>query len=106
MLSDTIGRSVYNAVQVRFKQMWPTRSGGVQAVDMGRQLQSSRNSSTAPDQDVVYNQNAHDNFSPSTTLDRRTGPHPHVQFCEHFLTLSAASGLPMLTRVNSALPTL
>jgi len=103
MLSDTIGRSVYNAVQVRFKQDVAHPFRGVHQLTWAANYNLSRNSSTAPDQDVVYNQNAHDNFSPLHYFGPNALDRTHMFSFVSTFDFVGGLRLTMLTRVNSAL---
>jgi hypothetical protein len=64
MVSDTIGRSAYNGVQFRIKQDVSTPFRGVKQLSWQATYNLSRFDSTSYDQDVVFNQNAHDNLNP------------------------------------------
>ncbi|HMK22405.1 MAG TPA: TonB-dependent receptor [Terriglobales bacterium] len=103
MLSDTAGRSVYNAVQFRLKQTVARPFAGVTSLSWQATYNLSRNNSTAPDQDVVYGQNAHDNINPlhyfgPNSLDR-------TNMLSFAATFNIVGGLQLtaVARINSAL---
>jgi hypothetical protein len=102
-ISDTIGRSVYNALQVRFKQDVAHPFRGVRQLTWAANYNLSRNRSTAPDQDVVYNQNAHDNFSPLHYFGPNALDRTHMFSFVSTFDFVGGLRLTMLTRVNSAL---
>lgn len=64
MISNTVGRSVYNGLQFRVKQDVQNPFRGFRQISWQAIYNLSRFNSTAPDQDVVFGQNAHDNFDP------------------------------------------
>jgi hypothetical protein len=103
MLSDTGGRSVYNALQVRVKQTVSHPFRGVTSVSWLANYNLSRNNSTAPDQDVVYAQNAHDNINPLHYFGPNSLDRTHM--FSFAATFDIVGGLQFtaLTRINSAL---
>ncbi len=103
MLSDTIGRSVYNALQFRLKQDVAHPFRGVKQLTWAANYNLSRNNSTAPDQDVVYNQNAHDNASPLHYFGPNALDRTHMFSFVSTFDFVGGLRLTMLTRVNSAL---
>ncbi|MDP9162126.1 MAG: hypothetical protein M3O09_18115, partial [Acidobacteriota bacterium] len=103
MLSDTIGRSVYNALQFRVKQDVSHPFKGVRQLSWLANYNLSRNNSTAPDQDVVYNQNAHDNLSPLHYFGPNSLDRTHMFSFAATFEIAGGLQLTMLARVNSAL---
>jgi hypothetical protein len=103
MLSDTGGRSVYNALQVRLKQTVSRPFRGVTSLSWLANYNLSRNNSTAPDQDVVYAQNAHDNINPLHYFGPNSLDRTHM--FSFAATFNIVGGLQFtaLTRINSAL---
>ncbi len=103
MLSDTGGRSVYNALQIRVKQTVSHPFRGVTSVSWLANYNLSRNNSTAPDQDVVYAQNAHDNINPLHYFGPNSLDRTHM--FSFATTFNIVGGLQFtaLTRINSAL---
>jgi hypothetical protein len=103
MLSDTGGRSVYNALQVRVKQAVSRPFRGVTSLSWLANYNLSRNNSTAPDQDVVYAQNAHDNINPLHYFGPNSLDRTHM--FSFAATFNIVGGLQFtaLTRINSAL---
>ena len=103
MLSDTGGRSVYNALQFRLKQTVSRPFRGVTSVSWLANYNLSRNNSTAPDQDVVYGQNAHDNINPLHYFGPNSLDRTHM--FSFATTFNIVGGLQFtaLTRINSAL---
>jgi Carboxypeptidase regulatory-like domain len=104
MVSDTIGRSVYNALQFRIKQDISKPFRGVNGLSWQATYNLSRLNSTEPDQDVVFGQNARDNINPlhffgPNALDR-------TNMFTFAATFQITGGLQItaLTRINSALP--
>jgi len=66
-------------------RMWPTRSGVCTSLTWAANYNLSRNSSTAPIRTSSTTRSRSRQFQPPPLLwTERTGPHPHVQFCEHF----------------------
>jgi Carboxypeptidase regulatory-like domain len=103
MLSDTIGRSVYNALQIRVKQNVAHPFGGVRQLSWLANYNLSRNNSTAPDQDVVFAQNAHDNFSPVHYFGPNALDRTHMFSFASTFEFVGGLQLTLLTRINSAL---
>jgi hypothetical protein len=103
MLSDTGGRSLYNALQVRVRQDIGTPFRGVRRLSWLANYNLSRNDSTAPDQDVVYAQNAHDNLSPLRYFGPNSLDRTHMFSFAATFELVGGLQLTMLARINSAL---
>jgi carboxypeptidase family protein len=103
MLSDTIGRSVYNALQIRVKQNVNHPFSGVRQLSWFANYNLSRNNSTAPDQDVVFAQNAHDNFSPVHYFGPNALDRTHMFSFASTFEFVGGLQLTLLTRINSAL---
>src|SRR6201997_308189 len=103
MLSNTAGRSVYNAWQVRVKQDIGHPFRGVRQLSWLANYNLSRNDSTAPDQDVVFNQNAHDNFNPLHYFGPNSLDRTHMFSFASTFEFVGGLRLTMLTRINSAL---
>jgi hypothetical protein len=103
MLSNTAGRSVYNALQVRVKQDVGHPFRGVRQLSWLANYSLSRNDSTAPDQDVVFNQNAHDNFNPLHYFGPNSLDRTHMFSFASTFDFVGGLRLTMLTRINSAL---
>jgi len=103
MLSDTGGRSVYNALQFRLKQTVSHPFRGVSSVSWLANYNLSRNNSTAPDQDVVYGQNAHDNINPLHYFGPNALDRTHM--FSFAATFNIVGGLQFtaVTRINSSL---
>ncbi len=104
MISNTIGRSDYNAMQVRVKQDVQRPFSGVRQISWQAIYNLSRFNSTEPDQDVVYAQNAHDNFHPTHFF----GPNG-LDRTDQFTfagTFDIVGGLKvsMIARIYTALP--
>ena len=103
MLGDTIGRSVYNALQIRVKQDVSHPFKGVSQLSWLANYNLSRNNSTAPDQEVVYNQNAHDNLRPLVYFGPNSLDRTHMFSFAATFEIAGGLQLTMLTRINSAL---
>ena len=103
VVSDTIGRSVYNALQIRVKQDIGSPFKGVRHLSWLANYSLSRNNSTAPDQDVVYLQNAHDNLSPLRYFGPNSLDRTHMLSFAATFEFAGGLQLTMLTRINSAL---
>jgi hypothetical protein len=103
MLSNTSGRSVYNALQIRLKQDVAHPFRGVRQLSWLANYSLSRNDSTAPDQDVVYNQNAHDNYNPLGYFGPNSLDRTHMFSFASTFEFVGGLRLTMLTRINSAL---
>jgi len=104
MVSDTIGRSVYNALQFRVKQDIASPFRGVRHLSWQAVYNLSRFNSTSPDQDVVFGQNARDNFDPlhyfgPNALDRTN----MFSFASSFEFVGGLR-LSLITRIYTALP--
>jgi hypothetical protein len=104
MVSDTIGRSAYNALQFRVKQDVNSPFRGVKQLSWQAVYNLSRFDSTSPDQDVVFAQNARDNFNPlhyygPNALDR-------TNMFTFAATFNIVGGfqLSAIARIYSALP--
>ena len=104
MVSDSIGRSAYNALQVRVRQEANTPFRGMRQLSWQAAYNLSRFSSTSPDQDVVFGQNARDNFNPlryygPNALDRR-----HMFTFAATFNFAGGFQLSALARIYSAIP--
>ena len=103
-LSNTIGRSVYNALQIRLKQDVSHPFRGVRQLSLLANYNLSRFNSTQPDQDVVYNQNAHDNINPLAYYGPNSLDRTHMFSFSSTWEFRGGLRLSALTRINSALP--
>ncbi len=104
MLSDTIGRSVYNALQVRLNQNVANPFPGVRQFSWQANYSLSRFNSTAPDQDVVYAQNARDNLNPLHFFGPNALDRTHMLAFGGTFDVRGGLRVSMLTRIYSALP--
>src|SRR5581483_131752 len=104
MLSDTIGRSVYNALQVRLNQNVANPFPGVRQLSWQANYSLSRFNSTAPDQDVVYAQNARDNLNPLHFFGPNALDRTHMLAFGGTFDVRGGLRVSMLTRIYSALP--
>ena len=105
MLSNTIGRSVYNALQIRLKQDVAHPFPGVRRMSLLANYNLSRFQSTQPDQDVVYNQNAHDNVNPLKYFGPNALDRTHMFSFSGTFEFRGGLRLSAITRINSALST-
>ncbi len=104
MISNGMGRSVYNALQVRVKQdvkspLRVARTFSWQAV-----YNLSRFNSTEPDQDVVFAQNARDNQNPLHYFGPNALDRTHMFTFSGTFDFVGGLELSMITRIYSALP--
>jgi hypothetical protein len=104
MVSDTIGRSVYNALQVRVKQDVNTPFRGVRQLSWQAVYNLSRFDSTEPDQDVVFGQNAHDNLNPLHYYGPNALDRTHMFTFASTFEFVGGLRLSLITRIYSALP--
>jgi len=104
MISDTIGRSVYNALQIRVKQDLKSPFRGAQRFFWQAVYNLSRFNSTEPDQDVVFAQNAHDNLDPLHYFGPNALDRTHMFTFTSTFEFVGGLRLSMLTRIYSALP--
>ena len=105
MLSNTIGRSVYNALQIRLKQEVANPFPGVRRLALLANYNLSRFDSTQPDQDVVYNQNAHDNLNPLNYFGPNALDRTHMFSFSGTFEFRGGLRLSAITRINTALST-
>lgn len=104
MVSDTIGRSVYNAIQIRAKQDINTPVRGVRQLSWQAVYNLSRFNSTEPDQDVVFGQNARDNFDPLHYFGPNALDRTHMFTFASTFEFAGGLRLSLSTRIYSALP--
>jgi len=104
MVSDTIGRSVYNALQVRVKQDINAPFRGVRYLSWQAVYNLSRFNSTEPDQDVVFGQNARDNFNPLHYFGPNALDRTHMFTFAGTFQIVGGLQLSIITRIYSALP--
>jgi hypothetical protein len=103
--SNTVGRSVYNALQLRVRQDVNHPFRGVRRLSLQANYNFSRFNSTEPDQDVVYNQNARDNINPLGYYGPNSLDRTHMFSFSSTWDIAGGLRLSLLTRVNSALAT-
>jgi hypothetical protein len=103
--SNTIGRSVYNALQIRVKQDVNHPFHGVHRLTWQANYNFSRFNSTEPDQDVVYNQNAKDNINPLGYYGPNALDRTHMFSFSSTWNIVGGLRLSVITRVTSALAT-
>ncbi len=103
VVSDTIRLLGFNALQIRVKQDIGSPFKGVRHFFWLANYNLSRNNSTAPDQDVVYLQNAHDNLRPSHYFGANSLDRTHMFSFAATFEFAGGLQLTMLTRINSAL---
>jgi Carboxypeptidase regulatory-like domain len=104
-LSNTIGRSVYNALQIRLKQDVHHPFPGVRQLSLMASYNLSRFDSTQPDQDVVFNQNAHDNINPLAYFGPNALDRTHMFSFRSTWEFPGGLRLSAITRINTALAT-
>ena len=103
--SNTIGRSVYNALQIRVKQNVNHPFRGVRRLSLQANYNLSRFNSTEPDQDVVYNQNAKDNINPLAYYGPNSLDRTHMVSFSSTWEIAGGLRLSLITRINSGLAT-
>jgi hypothetical protein len=104
MVSDTIGRSAYNAMQIRVKQDVNTPFRGVKQLSWQAVYNLSRFDSTSPDQDVVFAQNARDNLNPLHYYGPNALDRTHMFTFAATFNIVGGFQLSAIARVYSALP--
>ena len=104
MVSDTIGRSAYNALQIRVKQDVNAPFRGVKQLSWQAVYNLSRFDSTSPDQDVVFGQNARDNLNPLNYYGPNALDRTHMFTFAATFNLVGGFQLSAIARVYSALP--
>jgi hypothetical protein len=104
MLSDTIGRSVYNALQIRVKQDLKKPFPGTKRAFWQAVYNLSRLDSTEPDQDVVFAQNARDNLNPLHYIGPNALDRTNMFTFTSTFEFAGGLQLSLLTRVYTALP--
>jgi Carboxypeptidase regulatory-like domain len=104
MVSDTIGRSVYNALQFRIKQDINKPFRGLRQFTWQADYNLSRLNSTEPDQDVVFGQNARDNLNPLHYFGPNALDRTHMFTFATTFQIAGGLQITALMRVNSALP--
>jgi Carboxypeptidase regulatory-like domain len=105
MLSNTIGRSVYNALQIRLKQDIAHPFRGVRRLSLTANYNLSRFDSTQPDQDVVFNQNAKDNLNPLSYFGPNSLDRTNIFSFSSTWELWGGLRLSAITRINTGLST-
>ena len=105
MLSNTIGRSVYNALQIRVKDDVAHPFPGARRMSLQANYNLSRFESTQPDQDVVYNQNAHDNVNPLKYFGPNALDRTHMFSFSGTFEFRGGLRLSAIARINTALST-
>jgi hypothetical protein len=104
MVSDTIGRSVYNGVQIRVKQDVNVPFRGVRQLSWQAVYNLSRFNSTEPDQDVVFGQNGRDNLNPLHYFGPNALDRTHMFTFASTFEFIGGLRLSLTTRIYSALP--
>jgi hypothetical protein len=104
MVSDTIGRSVYNSLQFRVKQDVQNPVRGVRQISWQAVYNLSRFDSTEPDQDVVFGQNARDNINPVHYFGPNALDRTHMFTFASTFEFVGGLRLSLITRIYSALP--
>ncbi|HET7207003.1 MAG TPA: TonB-dependent receptor [Terriglobales bacterium] len=104
MISNGIGRSVYNALQVRVKQDVKNPFPGTRMLSWQVGYNLSRFNSTEPDQDVVFAQNAHDNLNPLHYFGPNALDRTHMFTFASTFNFVGGLQVSMIARVYSALP--
>ncbi len=104
MISNGIGRSVYNALQARVKQDLKNPFRGTRAFSWQAVYNLSRFNSTEPDQDVVFAQNARDNLNPLHYFGPNALDRTHMFTFSGTFDFVGGLQLSMITRIYSALP--
>ncbi len=104
MISNGIGRSVYNALQARVKQDLKNPFAGTRLFSWQAVYNLSRFNSTEPDQDVVFAQNARDNLNPLHYFGPNALDRTHMFTFSGTFEFAGGLQLSMITRIYSALP--
>jgi hypothetical protein len=104
MISNGMGRSVYNALQARVKQDVKNPFPGTRMFSWQAVYNLSRFNSTEPDQDVVFAQNARDNQNPLHYFGPNALDRTHMFTFAGTFDFAGGLELSMITRIYSALP--
>ncbi|MBV8475875.1 MAG: TonB-dependent receptor [Acidobacteria bacterium] len=104
MISNGMGRSVYNALQARVKQDVKNPFPGTRIFSWQAIYNLSRFNSTEPDQDVVFAQNAHDNLNPLHYFGPNALDRTHMFTFAGTFEFAGGLELSTITRIYSALP--
>jgi hypothetical protein len=104
MISNGMGRSVYNALQVRVKQDVKSPLRVARMFSWQAVYNLSRFNSTEPDQDVVFAQNARDNQNPLHYFGPNALDRTHMFTFSGTFDFVGGLELSMITRIYSALP--
>jgi len=104
MISNGMGRSVYNALQARVKQDVKNPFAGTRMFSWQAVYNLSRFNSTEPDQDVVFAQNARDNQNPLHYFGPNALDRTHMFTFAGTFDFAGGLELSMITRIYSALP--
>ncbi|MBV9481052.1 MAG: TonB-dependent receptor [Acidobacteria bacterium] len=104
MISNGMGRSVYNALQARVKQDVKNPFPGTRIFSWQAIYNLSRFNSTEPDQDVVFAQNAHDNLNPLHYFGPNALDRTHMFTFAGTFDFAGGLELSTITRIYSALP--
>jgi hypothetical protein len=102
-VSDTIGRSVYNALQVRIQQDVSHPLRGVRRMSLIANYSFSRFVSTEPDQDVVFSQNAFDSLHPLKFIGPNSLDRTHMFSFSDTLEIRGGLQVIPLVRIYSPL---